>query len=208
MVVSLLAFLVVGCLFLVAFTKKRTNLLFLLLIPLLAVIDSIYFHYLPDSFVSFCFFIAAFAIAFFPLLFLSENFKKGMALFILVCMLIQWDWLMTWYYVFQNAAAELNSLLNVSSFSIFSLQKLLPLGLLGVLYYAAKDQIKLKKVLMVALVVIAVAYYVLFLWHLHVVSVVSISLYYLLLISLFNGVFSVSGILKNYLIRKGLINSI
>jgi hypothetical protein len=46
------------------------------------------------------------------------------------------------------------------------------------------------------MVVVSGGYYLLFIWHLYVVSVVSVSLYYMLLIALFTGAFSVTGIIR------------
>ena len=203
----IIALVVVLSTFLVAFKNNRTYALFLFLIPLLAVIDDIYFSFTSNVFVLMCFFIAAFAIALFPFVFISDYFNKNLSLFVLVCLLIEWDWLMSWYYVFQNASAEINLLLNTSSFLFFSLQKLAPLLLLGILYYFARNEKKLMGPFRISLIVVVISYYVLFLWHLHVISVVNVNLYYLLLLSLFDSVFSVSRLIRSYLINKKIIKN-
>ena len=171
-------------------------LLFFLLVPLFAVLESVYFKLLPQPFVLFCMFVSAFSISLFPLVFLDDSFRKNLGLLVFVCLLIQWDWIVTWYYVFQNSSAELNFLINVSNFGIFTLQKISPLLLFGLLFFIARNEDKLMRILDVSLVVIAVSYYLLFVWHLYVVSVVSMSMYYMLLISLFTGSFSVTGLLR------------
>ena len=192
----LAAFFVVLLVFLFSYLKKSTSVFFLFLIPLFAVLGSIFSNVLPYSFVTFCMFVSAFAISFFPLVFFNDSFKKNLGLLIFVCLLVEWDWVITWYYVLQNSSAELNFLINVSSFWIFTVQKISPLILLSLLFLIARKDDRLMRVLDMALIVIASCYYLLFIWHLYVVSVVSLSVYYLLLVSLFTGSFSATRLIR------------
>ena len=123
-------------------------------------------------------------ITLYPLTFLIKKLKnKRINLLIFLTLLIEWDWIITWVYLNRYSLDELNPLLDIGSLLFFSIQKLLPLVLFLLLFLVSKDNKKLSRILELILVVVTIAYAVLFVWQMYVVALFTTFVFYILPIS-------------------------
>lgn len=140
------------------------------------------------------------SIIFYPLTFLIKKLKnKRINLLIFLTLLIEWDWIITWVYLNKYSLDELNPLLDIGSLLFFSIQKLLPLVLFFLLYLISRDNKKLSKILEVVLIVVTIAYAILFIWQMYVVALFTTYVFYILPISIIAIGYFVFRMIKNKL---------
>jgi len=138
------------------------------------------------------------SITFYPFTFVIKKLKdRKLNLLVYLTLLIEWDWIITWTYLNRFSLEELNPLLDVNSLFFFSIQKLMPLAIFFLLYLVSRDNKKLSQVLEIILVVVAIAYALLFLWQMYVVSLFTSYILYLLPISIGFIIYFVYKILRN-----------
>jgi len=139
-------------------------------------------------------------ITLYPLTFLIKKLKnKRVNMLIFLTLLIEWDWIITWVYLNRYSLDELNPLLNIGSLLFFSIQKLLPLILFLLLYLVSKDNKKLSRILEAILIVVTIAYAVLFVWQMYVVALFTPFVFYLLPISAIAVIYFVYKMVKSKL---------
>ena len=140
------------------------------------------------------------SIIFYPFTFLIKKLKnKRINLLIFLTLLIEWDWIITWVYLNKYSLDELNPLLDIGSLLFFSIQKLLPLVLFFLLYLISRDNKKLSKILEVVLIVVTIAYAILFIWQMYVVALFTTYVFYILPISIIAIGYFVFRMIKNKL---------
>jgi hypothetical protein len=140
------------------------------------------------------------SIIFYPFTFLIKKLKnKRINLLIFLTLLIEWDWIITWVYLNKYSLDELNPLLDISSLLFFSIQKLLPLILFSLLYLISRDNKKLSKILEIILIVVTMAYAVLFIWQLYVVALFTTFVFYILPIAVITICYFIFRTIKNKL---------
>ena len=140
------------------------------------------------------------SIIFYPFTFLIKKLKnKRINLLIFLTLLIEWDWIITWIYLNKYSLDELNPLLNISSLLFFSIQKLLPLILFSLLYLISRDNKKLSKILEIILIVVTIAYAVLFIWQLYVVALFTTFVFYILPLGVISVAYFIFKMVRNKL---------
>ena len=140
------------------------------------------------------------SIIFYPFTFLIKKLKnKRINLLIFLTLLIEWDWIITWVYLNKYSLDELNPLLDISSLLFFSIQKLLPLILFSLLYLISRDNKKLSKILEIILIVVTIAYAVLFIWQLYVVALFTTFVFYILPLGVISVAYFIFKMVRNKL---------
>lgn len=177
--VALLTALVVISLFYFLNKTDKSYWLILLAIPTALLIFSSDTNVMSNGIFStlvadVLFFVASVILVVFPLSFTFKNLRSDFSLLLFISLLIEWDWIVTWRFLQNYSFTEINTLLNISSFSVFTFQKLAPIFLFVILYWIARPDKKLMKFLDYALILVAAGYYFVFLWQLYVISFVHI----------------------------------
>jgi len=179
--------------------EKNQYILFLLTIPPIIFLIAQYFqiNYIINNILLIIF---TLSITAYPLTFLIKKLRnKRINLLIFLTLLIQWDWIITWVYLNRYSLNELNPLLDVGNLLFFSIQKLLPLFLFFLLYLVSRDNKKLSRILEIILIVVTMAYAILFLWQMYVVALFTTYVFYILPISVIAIGYFVFRMIKNKL---------
>ena len=192
-----------------SFKNRKLYTYFLCLFPLLLVFSeqADVFPFIAFEISWYVMLLFMVSIVIFPFTFLIKKIDQRRNLLLFLSLLILWDWIISWIYIHHYYVYEVNVLLNINSFWIFSFQKLIFIGLFTILYLIAEEHLKLMRVLEVGLGVVALGYYVLFLWHIYVVSIFNeVMIYVLIPTFLFAFVMVYLFFFKSKVINKGLAN--
>lgn len=173
LVETIIAAIIVSAIIYLANDKERNGILIVLVIPLLILLVM---WGVSEQVRSFLVILSIVSIIAYPACFLLKKINNNTALMIYLTLLIEWDWAITWQYVQQHSVAELNLLLNTSSFLIFTIQKLSPLILFIIMFFVARNDKKLTKILDWGMATVSAFYFLLFLWTLYVMSMLNIQL--------------------------------
>ncbi len=180
------------------FEKNQYILSLLIIIPIIFLIAQ--YFVVNEIITNLLLVIFMASIIFYPLTFLIKKLKnKRINLLIFLTLLIEWDWIITWVYLNKYSLDELNPLLDIGSLLFFSIQKLLPLVLFFLLYLISRDNKKLSKILEVVLIVVTIAYAILFIWQMYVVALFTTYVFYILPISIIAIGYFVFRMIKNKL---------